>query len=337
MVSQDGKNLVFIFCLPRSGSTLLSLLLDGHERICCPPEPWYLLKLLTFRRQVNPFCLYDDNLALVGSNEFIDAPTFASSAAAFAATAYNARLHETGKEIFVDKTPRYYHVIDEIDRVFPRAKKIFLKRNPLDVALSYKSTWNVSPEMLTGSSLFNTLDFALGLYRLNDYFSEASADKHVVKYEDLVASPEENLRKICDFIGVEYDQGMLDFSRNKKSGHSGSSMGDKKIHETSAIHASSKNSGINKFNDAELQKLISFLGVDIFDKLGYSDVINPLKERKIVFPEERHALLLRSKYINKKSKYDEMCNLSTKDMDDIYSFKKSFFAKIFRIYNNLKS
>lgn len=334
MVSQDGKNLVFIFCLPRSGSTLLSLLLDGHERICCPPEPWFLLKLLSFPRQVNPFCLYDDHLASVGSNEFIDEPTFASAAAAFASTAYNARLQEAGKDIFVDKTPRYYHVIDEIDRVFPRAKKIFLKRNPLDVALSYKSTWNVSPAMLTGESLFNTLDFALGLYRLNDYFREASADKCVIKYEDLVASPEENVKGLCDFIGVEYDQGMLDFSRNKKSGHSGSIMGDKKIHATSTIHAASKDSGINKLSDEELQQLISFLGVDIFAELGYGDVVNQLNDRKVVFPSEKKALLSRTKYTNKKSIYDEMCKISTKDIDDFYYSRNSFAMKIHKIYNN---
>jgi hypothetical protein len=34
---------------------------------------------------------------------------------------------------FLDKTPRYHYVVDDLFRVFPEAKTIFLWRNPLAI------------------------------------------------------------------------------------------------------------------------------------------------------------------------------------------------------------
>ena len=42
-ISQLGDNLVFLIGLPRSGTTLLSQLLNNHPEIDAPPEPWVML------------------------------------------------------------------------------------------------------------------------------------------------------------------------------------------------------------------------------------------------------------------------------------------------------
>lgn len=323
MVSQDGKNLVFIFCLPRSGSTLLSLLLDGHERVCCPPEPWFLLKLLTMKQQVNPFCLYDDKLATFAINEFIDEPTFAASAAAFAATAYNARLQETGKTIFVDKTPRYYHVIDEIERTFPQAKKIFLKRNPLDVAWSYKTTWNLDPGMLTGGSVAPTLDFSLGLFKLQEYFKTPAPDRYVVEYESLVEMPGEILRNLCAFLEIDFQETMLDFSKSKDANHKKSVMGDKKIHATSTIHKSSRDAAIANFSKTDLQKIVSFIGKNIFVDLGYGQTVQALADVKVNFGDEHAVMVAREAYNKEKFSSINNCgNLSVKNIAHLIGLNK---------------
>lgn len=71
MFEQSGKNLGFIFCLPRSGSTLLSVVLNNHPNIYCPPEPWFLLKLVKIMDKGNPDAKFNDDLSEIGTNEFI--------------------------------------------------------------------------------------------------------------------------------------------------------------------------------------------------------------------------------------------------------------------------
>lgn len=72
---------------------------------------------------------------------------FNNAAAIFAREIYNSKLAEVGKDFFIDKTPRYYHILSWIDTLFDHSRKIWLQRNPLDVFLSYKETW-VSKSMI---------------------------------------------------------------------------------------------------------------------------------------------------------------------------------------------
>jgi len=143
MVSESGENLVFLMSLPRSGSTILSLLLGNHPKVLCPPEPWFLLKLTSVTSDGSSSSRYDDSLATLGSRAFLEGTILNEATRAFALTAYNQKLREHHKSIFVDKTPRYYHILDTLDELFPKAKKIWLQRSPLDVAASYKTRWNV--------------------------------------------------------------------------------------------------------------------------------------------------------------------------------------------------
>jgi hypothetical protein len=48
MISDRGDQLVFLLSMPRSGSTLLSLMLGSHPEVCCPPEPWIVLALAEY-------------------------------------------------------------------------------------------------------------------------------------------------------------------------------------------------------------------------------------------------------------------------------------------------
>lgn len=52
------------------------------------------------------------------------------------------------------------------------------------------------------------VDLTLGLTRLNDYFAEAHPLAYELKYEQLVIKPQEELEKLCAFLGITYEQGM---------------------------------------------------------------------------------------------------------------------------------
>lgn len=292
MITSEGENLVFIFSLPRSGSTLLSFLLGGHSEVYCPPEPWFLLKLVNLTSRADCEGDFDDVLATIGTEEFLDGSSLFEAAGAFALTAYNRKLASAGKSIFVDKTPRYYHILDAIEAIFPKAKKIWLKRNPLDIAYSYRTTWDMGADVITGERFTShTLDFGVGLFRLADYFENESAYKIQIKYEDIVSSPVESLKILCDFLGIAVESQMATFAENSKmiEEHKRASMGDVKIFESTSIHADSVDKGLANFSREDLEQILSVFGLKIFDRMGYGNVSKLLLKSDLQLPTEGQA------------------------------------------------
>ena len=49
-------------------------------------------------------------------------------------------IDRQGKQYFLDKTTRYYLILDFLERVFPRAKYVLLLRNPVAIATSILKT-----------------------------------------------------------------------------------------------------------------------------------------------------------------------------------------------------
>lgn len=327
MIGKEGQNLVFLLSMPRSGSTALSMMLSAHTKISCPPEPWMLLFVAEC---LNLACvrstLYGRNNAQIAAFDFLfgmeyeDPGTLGnlfiktghaspniqdrnSLFCEFVRQAYNARLTLDGKCFFVDKTPRNYAVLSLIDQYFPQSKKIFLKRNPLDIAQSYLATWGVSINELTGNEISeNSRDFSEGLFALSDYFSSPDPYKHVLAYEDLVTDCPSQLAKICEFIGTSYQPPMLEFYANQtviqKFGNS--AFGDPAVNKKpKAINSDSVGLGITNLKPSELQSLINILGGDVFHTLGYSNVLTSLSHMGISTPDERTAQLRRHDVIDK--------------------------------------
>jgi len=292
MVSSSGENLVFIFSLPRSGSTLLSMLLGGHQEMYSPPEPWFLLKLFNLTNRSDFNSTYDDELATIGAKEFLDGDLLNQAVSAFAVDIYNNKLKVAGKHIFIDKTPRYYHIINEIESTFPQAKKILLRRNPLDIAWSYKNTWDMGVEVITGEQyISHTLDFSVGLFSLCEYFEKQSATKISIRYEDLTNSPVDVIQSLCNFIGVDFEPAMMRFSENSLllEEHKSAAMGDVKIHSTDSVHKRSVGNGYEKFSDDELKRILQVTGLDIFKRYGYPELLEFVKDRKISAASEEMA------------------------------------------------
>jgi protein-tyrosine sulfotransferase len=292
MVSRNGENLVFLLSLPRSGSTILSLLLGSHSRVLCPPEPWFLLRLSSLGTETSGVSRFDDNLAAIGSAAFLASADLNDSARAFARAAYNMKLRKHKKEIFVDKTPRYYHILQFIDRLFPESKKVWLKRNPLDIAASYKSQWNVQMDVITGKHPSPaSFDFSVGLFELSSYFSKPSPNKFQICYEDLVQSPVKYLKMLCAFLKVRFEDGMLRFNENKEAiaEHTRSPFGDKQALFSTGVSSSAVGKWSESLSRAELEELVQLLGIRIFGVLGYDTVAEELLKLGIEFPHEEDA------------------------------------------------
>ena len=202
-IADDGSNVVFLLSSPRAGSTLLSAILNRHSRILCPAEPWFLLSLHALYHDIGTgIAAYNRGLADIGLREFAGGDEFLRAARAFASSLYGSRLVAAGRSVFVDKTPRYYHILPFLAALFPRARMIWLKRNPLDVAASYKTSWGVPVAEVVGRDLSpNSFDLTLGLMNLGAWF-DGSPGRFEIVYEELVADPDEVVGRVLGSSGA---------------------------------------------------------------------------------------------------------------------------------------
>jgi protein O-GlcNAc transferase len=114
---------------------------------------------------------------------------------------YTATAAAHNKTVLCEKTPRHVQVIGKLLDSLPEARIIVMLRNPLDVAASLrKRTGNLT------SSIRRWIDD-------NTAWIPHSEDHRViiVRYENLVAYPDQTLRGVCSFLELEYQEEMLDY------------------------------------------------------------------------------------------------------------------------------
>lgn len=121
---------------------------------------------------------------------------------------YRAFAARDGKARWGDKTPFYLDYVDEIKAIWPAAKFIELVRDGRDVALS------IMPLPFGGNNVWVAgSDWARGI-RTGRAAAEAyPGDVMTVAYEQLTADPEPHIRRLCDFLGLHYSDGMLDVDK----------------------------------------------------------------------------------------------------------------------------
>jgi len=114
------------------------------------------------------------------------------------------RARRRGAPRWVEKTPRHLEVPELISETWPRARLVRIVRDPRDAALSLTRVPFGTPSLLTNLSV---------LARMNEAgadFYRHSPQAMTLRYEDLVAAPERELRRLCDFLGEDYAPAMLE-------------------------------------------------------------------------------------------------------------------------------
>jgi hypothetical protein len=218
-MSYLGENLVFIISQPKAGSTLLQRILAGHPDIQTSAETWLMLHPVYGLRKKGIEAEYNARWAATGVTEFLDnyadgRQTYVDGLRSFAGTIYGRVLEKHGKKLFLDKTPRYTMIIDELIELFPEAKYVLLIRNPLAILKSELHTyvgsdWQILSEFAP--------DLVAAPQRLVDARRSLGKAAFELKYEDLVAQPEAIVRDLFGFLGVSVDEGMLDYSDTTES------------------------------------------------------------------------------------------------------------------------
>lgn len=261
----------FLLALPRSGSTLLSAMLDNHPAIASPPEPWILLALHALG-QVDG--RHPANAQLLGEAvaAVLDPGTALAAARAAAQAVYGRTLAATGKTLFVDKTPRYHLILDYVETLFPDAPMIWLRRSPFDAAASYRTTWAIDmPALLrAGADDPSVFDLVPGLETLERFHAARPGRVLALRYEDLVADPAGELERILAHLGVPPPEGGVGRLTDLSGMHRDPArFGDPKIFATTAPHPRSVGGWRRLLSLEDVQGVLDAVGVERLHRLGY--------------------------------------------------------------------
>ena len=204
----------FIVGAPRSGTTLLRLMCDAHPELSIPPETGFLPAAAELRgrgdalRQaffeaVTGTHTWDD--AGIPRGQFADALRGVEpfTVAEGVRTFYRAYAARFGKARWGDKTPLYCLHMDRIESLLPEARFIHIIRDGRDVALSLRGLWFSPGDSIEELALHwrTWVRAARRLGRRRRHYME-------VRYEELIADAPAVLRKVCDFVELDYDPRM---------------------------------------------------------------------------------------------------------------------------------
>jgi len=228
----------FIIGSGRSGNTLLRAMLLAGKQVSIPPEsyvwprilrrfnaisflPWDFVSSIVIGEfeAYKAFNTWEVNLFKAHSKAR-DLPKKKQTLSYLMNVIYTTHSDEKGQQIkrWGDKTPINTIYIDKLMKIFPKAQYVHIVRDPRDVVCSY-----VKAGLYQNYS--DALDFWMEANRKATKMKTlVPKDQYwILKYEDLVEFPERELKKLCNFLDVDYSVKLLDFWKNYEE------MGDVKM------------------------------------------------------------------------------------------------------------
>ncbi|WP_019509581.1 type I polyketide synthase [Pleurocapsa sp. PCC 7319] len=220
----NSKPPVFILSSPRSGSTLLRVMLAGHSELFSPPELHLLpFNNMTERQEELALSYFGEGLqrALM---EIMEIDSSASQAILDEMVSQNYSIQQVyqvlqqlaGNRQLVDKSPTYgmsRETLARAEQMFEGAKYIYLTRHPYAAVESFArmrmdkliDSQNSHPhqvaEKIWATNNHNILDFFQHSVEPNHY--------HQVHYEELVQQPQMVMEGLCKFLQIPFEENLM--------------------------------------------------------------------------------------------------------------------------------
>lgn len=221
----EGRQVLFVVGMPRSGTKLLRDLLNRHDDIAIFPNESHFMPFLPGMiercgdpRDPRAFAELYDALATTkffrrigGSGLSVECGEWHRRVRGPAARDVLAALFEwyaetTGSRVVGDKTPEYLVHVPTLAAFFPAAKFVHIIRDPRDYAVSIRKAWGKSAPRAVQR-------WKSWIRRCRQDTADCDADVATVRYEDLLSEPRQALERLCTFIGVSFQEAMLSLER----------------------------------------------------------------------------------------------------------------------------
>ena len=205
----DPKAHIFLVGFPRSGTTLLENVLAAHPEVVSLEEK---------------DCLEPASATYLSSDQGLNRLAEISSGDAVRQRdAYWSLVRGFGVEprgrVFIDKMPLSSVQLPLVAKLFPNARVLFALRDPRDVVLScFRRRFGMNPSMYQLLTLDGAAAYYDAVMRLSELYRDIlPLPRHIVRYERLVEDFEGTVRDTFNFLGLEWDHGVLDFAAKART------------------------------------------------------------------------------------------------------------------------
>jgi hypothetical protein len=217
---------IFVVGMPRSGTKLLRALLNQHPMIKINTTetdflPYWInhwesygdlsskrqfVSFYRSARKLNYMKVADRNGHMIGCDEWYEACRSYDPAGVFEALIRHDLGLDRGVDVlWGDKTPSYITKTALIKRIYPSARFIHIIRDVRDFCISINKAWNKN----VYRAAQRWTDDVLAARQAGN----AHGDYLEVRYEDILDDAERELRRICDFLNVDFVDDMQNLSR----------------------------------------------------------------------------------------------------------------------------
>ena len=220
---------IFIVGTERSGSNLLRLILTHHSQILIPHPP-HLLNYFgrlnygnlneetNIQKLITDMCFFIEHHIFPWDEYHLNKESLLKnlihpSQFGVMATIYEHILKQSTKERWGCKSTFMIHYIEDVIQVYPNAKFLWLIRDPRDVSASAKSSV-FSPCHPYWSAQLWQQQQQYGLCMERKFGSSLIIRCH---YEQLLSDSENELRRICEFLELDFEESMLTFFRSEEA------------------------------------------------------------------------------------------------------------------------
>ncbi len=225
---------LFILGNPRSGTSLLRLMLQNHKAIIAPPESgfshWWLPKYAAWASTDNTIekisIFLDDifsskkielwkiNKEFVLSIILKEEPANYNELVQCIYLAYKKEYNKV--EVIADKNNYYINHLDDLPRIWPKAKYLHLIRDGRDVACSYSEVTRLDSHSPYKPKLPVSISEIAEEWQRNNlaihtFLQAGQRASLMIKYEDVISNTSETLSRICEFLEIEFDEKMMDY------------------------------------------------------------------------------------------------------------------------------
>jgi tetratricopeptide (TPR) repeat protein len=208
---------IFIVGLPRSGSTLLEQILASHSQVEGTQELANVQQIVKDLRgrdadPNNP--RYPRILKQLAAEDFLQLGEKYLA---------DTRAYRTGKPFFIDKMPNNFRHIGLIHLMLPNSRIIDARREPMACCFS-----NLKQLFANGQEFTYGIDNIARYYRtyleLMRHWDRVLPGRILrIHHEDVVDDLEDNVRRILDFCGLEFESRCIDFHKTERSVRTASS------------------------------------------------------------------------------------------------------------------
>ncbi|WP_394173678.1 tetratricopeptide repeat-containing sulfotransferase family protein [Thalassotalea litorea] len=202
---------IFIFGLPRTGSTLVERILSNHSRVTSAGElnhfSWQLMQQISAQLQVKP----KDKLQVIECARKLNLNPLGKAYLQSTEPYWQNTSH------FIDKLPLNSLNAGLIKGAIPGAKMILVQRNPMDTCYA------IYKHLFTQGYPFSYNLNELGAYYvahhqlMQHWLNTLGKHIYTIRYEDLLANPQYQTKAMLAYCDLEFEEKCLQFDKNHQA------------------------------------------------------------------------------------------------------------------------